>query len=207
MFGANREGGRSFTIGGVPDYLLVMRRRPGIGYVHVSLHTAGRRHLLLRGGATPKRPNNVTIRPASSTSIFALQMSEFMNNLRGAGDLPTLRRCLFVMLLLIVPFQFAWSAASVYCGHEAGAGAPHFGHHEHHTKVHAGDKTQGAKLKQIVDADDNCVGCHASLAQQSASVESPMIVLRSVRPHESGPPSYRSPVPPALERPARQFSS
>lgn len=134
-------------------------------------------------------------------------MSEFMNNVRGTGNLSVLRRCLFVLLLVLVPFQFAWSAAATYCGHEAGSGAPHFGHHQHHAKAQLDDKAQSAKLKQIADGDDNCVGCHVSLAQQSDGVQLPAILTRSVRPLDLGSRSYRSPIPPGLERPARQFAA
>lgn len=133
-------------------------------------------------------------------------MSDFMNSLPGAGPMPTLRRCLFVLLLVIVPFQFAWSAASTYCGHEAGTDAPHFGHHQHQVKAHSGDKTQSAKLKQIADGDDGCIGCHVNLAQKSASVKVPVIAMRRIRPRDIGPRTYRSPIPPGLERPARQLA-
>lgn len=134
-------------------------------------------------------------------------MPEFTHNFRGAGNLSALRRCLFVLLLVVVPFQFAWSAASTYCGHEDGAGASHFGHHQHHAKAHLDDKTQNAKLKQIADGDDNCISCHVSLAQQSAGADLPVIAMRAISPADTGPRIYRSPIPPGLERPARRIAT
>ncbi len=46
-----------------------------------------------------------------------------------------MRRWLTLLLLVLLPLQFTWTAAAVYCQHEGAretsAGIGHFGHHEH----------------------------------------------------------------------------
>lgn len=129
-------------------------------------------------------------------------MTEFTNPLRGAAGWSAMRRCVFVMLLFIVPFQFAWSAASAYCSHEAGEKVSHFGHHTHSTNLKAGDKTHDQKSKPVV-GDDDCIGCHFNTAQQAQDQLLPVISFDAVRPQDCPPDRYRSPTPPGLERPAR----
>ena len=133
-------------------------------------------------------------------------MIEFMNRLRSAARPSAMRRCLFALLLVIVPFQFAWSGAAVYCWHQAGEGTMHFGHHDHKVTAKAGDKSHDQKLKQIADGDDDCIGCHINVAQQVADRVPPVISMGAIRPPDSDPDRYRSPTPPGLERPARQLA-
>ena len=46
-----------------------------------------------------------------------------------------MRRWLTLLLLVLLPLQFTWTAAAVYCQHEGAregsASIGHFGHHEH----------------------------------------------------------------------------
>ncbi|VTV17846.1 MULTISPECIES: hypothetical protein [unclassified Variovorax] len=133
-------------------------------------------------------------------------MLEFMNNLRGAGGLSAMRRFLFVLLLAVVPLQFAWSAASGYCRHEAGTGAAHFGHHDHKASALSVEKAHDLKLKQIADGDDNCIGCHINVVLQIVDRVPPVIAAGALRPPDSRPHHYRSPTPPGLERPARRLA-
>lgn len=74
-----------------------------------------------------------------------------------------MRRWLAILLLSLLPLQLGWAAVSVYCQHETGAAAQHFGHHDH--QHHAGDDLKddnGAKTLGSVDAD--CPVCHAGCA-------------------------------------------
>jgi mono/diheme cytochrome c family protein len=69
-------------------------------------------------------------------------------------------RLVALLLALLLPLQFAWGAAAVYCEHETTPrAAGHFGHHEH---VHedAADAKKPAGGKQLVDND--CASCHAA---------------------------------------------
>jgi len=46
-----------------------------------------------------------------------------------------MRRWLAIFLLVLLPAQLGWAAVGVYCAHESGAAADHFGHHAHrHTE-------------------------------------------------------------------------
>ncbi len=70
----------------------------------------------------------------------------------------------FVALLLVwlMPLQFAWGVAAAYCGHESTdvttvQVAKHFGHHEH---VHKVDAKKAADIKLV--GDNDCGTCHAT---------------------------------------------
>lgn len=81
-------------------------------------------------------------------------------------------RRIVTCLLLMLAFQFTWSAISAYCMHESGVAAQHLGHHQHKDDNHAsadeaqfadaGDSGQAAKKKS---AHSHCASCvHAVLA-------------------------------------------
>ncbi len=73
-----------------------------------------------------------------------------------------MRRWLFVLLLLVLPFQMVWAAAAPYCGHEAHSVAKkHFGHHEHQHA--ASGETAPALADNPGDAGAphaDCESCH-----------------------------------------------
>ncbi len=77
-------------------------------------------------------------------------------------------RLLIIILLLWLPFQFAWGAAATYCQHEQAAGVSHFGHHDHKHQGKSlqctGDATPDKK-PSIADEDPDCDYCHISCAQ------------------------------------------
>lgn len=108
----------------------------------------------------------------------------------------TMRRLLSILLLALLPLQLSWAAVSVYCQHETGAAAQHFGHHEH--QHHADEKAQddqGTKTLAAVDAD--CPVCHAGCATalQASSV---MPVLYSATDMHVGERTLLSSPPPTL---------
>jgi len=74
-----------------------------------------------------------------------------------------MRRWLSILLLVFLPLQFSWAAVGVYCQHETGAAAKHFGHHDHQHKADAshGDK---ADPKAAGGIDNDCGVCHAGCA-------------------------------------------
>lgn len=66
---------------------------------------------------------------------------------RGLLRIPLpMRRLLLVFLLVFMPLQSIWAAASPYCGHESAPQASHFGHHvhEHHGDEGADHSVPGA---------------------------------------------------------------
>ncbi len=48
-----------------------------------------------------------------------------------------MRRWLAIFLLVFIPLQFTWAAASAYSQHENWDAANHFGHHAHEHKMSA----------------------------------------------------------------------
>jgi len=67
-----------------------------------------------------------------------------------------MRRRIAILLLMLLPFQFCWSAAAAYCRHESGAAAIHFGHHFHvHKSVSKADKVPAA----LSGLDSDCPTC------------------------------------------------
>jgi hypothetical protein len=71
-----------------------------------------------------------------------------------------MRRWLSILLLVFLPLQLSWAAVGVYCQHETGNAAQHFGHHDHQHKADAskGDPTDPKASGGI---DNDCGACHA----------------------------------------------
>ncbi len=118
-----------------------------------------------------------------------------------------MRRLLLVFLLLFMPLQSIWAAASPYCGHEAAPQASHFGHHVHEhqadeqaapsqtseTPDHRGLATSGT-------ADMDCHACHGAGSGMALSASAQAIVVALARPAQQVPPAW---VLPPLSRPER----
>lgn len=68
----------------------------------------------------------------------------------------TVKKYLLILLMLILPVQYAWSAAAVYCQHEQNSPF-HFGHHAHQHKVKSEESGSHGKVKM---ADTDCEYCH-----------------------------------------------
>lgn len=97
-----------------------------------------------------------------------------------------MHRWLTLLLLIMLPLQFAWTAAAVYCQHEVAqetsAVEGHFGHHEHEhdavteaaaAKVQTGDAQTGdaqtgddypAEVAKLA-LDNDCGYCQLSAAK------------------------------------------
>jgi hypothetical protein len=72
----------------------------------------------------------------------------------------SMRRWLILFFAVLLPLQFAWSAASAYCQHEiTEEQSKHFGHHFH---AHKGEVKKSSDSKLMADSD--CAACHASAA-------------------------------------------
>ncbi len=119
-----------------------------------------------------------------------------------------MRRCVLVLMLLVLPFQFSWAAAAAYCRHEGGVAVQHFGHHQHEHESQG--KTDGAKSlknKASTIVDDDCSICHLSTVPSPVSehvtFEVPLVEILgfvySLR--------YDSFVPLGLERPDRNLAA
>ncbi len=73
-----------------------------------------------------------------------------------------MRRWLSILLLVLLPFQFSWSVAAGYCGHESSPSVQHIGHHVHQHTDGSADKSE-APSKLAPDTD--CGTCHLSATQ------------------------------------------
>lgn len=71
-----------------------------------------------------------------------------------------MRRWLICFLLVLLPFQFAWSAAAAYCGHEIDPSAKHFGHHAHVHKAATGSPETAKHAAGVTAPDADCPVCH-----------------------------------------------
>ena len=106
---------------------------------------------------------------------------------------PVVKRIIFIFLLLLLPSQAVWAAASTYCQHERGAAAKHFGHHVHQHQLQADDSPATGKAPGSLDLD--CSACH--LGAPAVPVTSQGLTLVEsqslLAPHPPGgvPTTYR----------------
>src|SRR3989344_2472958 len=108
---------------------------------------------------------------------------------RGLLRIPLpMRRLLLVFLLVFMPLQSIWAAASPYCGHEAAPQTSHFGHHvhEHHGDEGADHSAPGASPSTLADMD--CHACHGTGGRPGAGPWWWPGPPRRARPHPPGHP-------------------
>lgn len=116
-----------------------------------------------------------------------------------------MHRTFFLLLLLILPVQFAWAAASGYCSHETGDAKKHFGHHEHqHRSVQDAESND---TKVAPSADGDCGMCQLSAAQPIPSASTDIAVPCTEAPRFAYGARYDSYIPSGPERPDRCAST
>jgi cytochrome c553 len=109
------------------------------------------------------------------------------------------KRLLLILLLTILPLQYSWAAAAVYCQHER-EHSVHFGHHGHQHQAQAETKDKsddGSSIK--VHAD--CVTCHGGsvgimMMPLESGLHQPLAVANTANPN-----LLVSTFPPRPERP------
>ena len=121
-----------------------------------------------------------------------------------------MRRWLTVFLLVLLPLQFSWGAAAVYCQHEPAPESRHFGHHvhEHGDAAHQG---QQADLKKSADADkskpaklapdNDCGQCHHSAFKPVTAVAASLNVPGAQVLRGLSDPAFSSRSPDHPDRP------
>lgn len=114
-----------------------------------------------------------------------------------------MRRVLLLILLTILPLQFAWAAATAYCQHESGEATKHFGHHEHQHRAAADAAAKDTKVSSSALADTDCGTCHLTAAQPIPSAISRLEALAADPPRFGYRASYDSFIPTGPERPDR----
>ena len=71
-----------------------------------------------------------------------------------------MQRWIVILLLVFMPLQLSWAAASSYCQHETGASAKHIGHHDHQ-HMDADGKEAAPDPVKTGGGDPDCASCHA----------------------------------------------
>lgn len=91
-------------------------------------------------------------------------------------------RRIILFLALLLPLQFAWASAAVYCDHEIKpAQTRHFGHHAHLHEVGV-EKPSPSKLT----ADNDCGTCHTAgspVIFDASAFDMPVPTTNAVVPH------------------------
>ena len=115
-----------------------------------------------------------------------------------------MRRWILIVLLAVMPVQWAWASVAPYCGHETTAAAKkHFGHHEHQHQ--AGDqKVDDGDADPLNAVHADCEFCHlAASASLPAAPDEPIAALEEASVFATPPPGYVSHIPSGPERPDR----
>jgi hypothetical protein len=109
-----------------------------------------------------------------------------------------MKKFFLILLLLVLPLQMSWAAASAYCQHEQDQTARHLGHHGHE---HQDKAEQPPAKKDAGQPHSDCNFCHG-IGQASFPIDSALPLLR---PGSAAvPPSpfhYSSHIPDGPKRP------
>lgn len=95
-----------------------------------------------------------------------------------------MKKLLLILLLTILPIQYSWSMAAVYCQHEPGK-VSHFGHHTHQHQAQPDDGADKSKPSKI---HTDCEVCHHAV-QASAPAADGVAMTQAVSTHAPPPPS------------------
>lgn len=84
-----------------------------------------------------------------------------------------MKKLLLILLLTILPIQYSWSMAAVYCQHEPGQ-VSHFGHHGHQHQALSDDggSEPGKPSKQ---AHADCEVCHHAVQASAPAADAPLM--------------------------------
>jgi hypothetical protein len=110
-----------------------------------------------------------------------------------------MKRLFLVLLMFLLPAQFAWALAGSYCTHEQTPGISHFGHHFHAHQAQSDDGSSQSSLKLHPD----CSSCFAStvgvlqaniptfdLSQATVAHPQSILLLPSALPAEPERPKW-----------------
>lgn len=118
---------------------------------------------------------------------------------RAAARLHPVRRWLSILLLVLLPLQFAWAQAADYDAHGSGSHEMHFGHHDHsHDHGEPTDAPDGGAGGSI-DADGH--HCHGQCSGMPAPVSVVAAVISSLSPDVRIDAHSGALAPPRPERP------
>ena len=108
-----------------------------------------------------------------------------------------MKKLLLILLLTILPIQYAWSMAAVYCQHEP-AKVSHFGHHGHE---HQAQSDEDPDHDKPVKVHSDCEVCHHAV--QASVLEDGGGVVQPLAQWHAAPPltDYLSYIPDGPQRP------
>ena len=89
-----------------------------------------------------------------------------------------MKKLLLILLLTILPIQYAWSMAAVYCQHEP-AKVSHFGHHGHQHQAQSDEDPDHGKPVKV---HSDCEVCHHAV-QASVLEDGAMAVQPAAQAH------------------------
>ena len=92
------------------------------------------------------------------------------------------KKLLLILLLTILPIQYAWSMAAVYCQHEP-AKVTHFGHHGHQHQAQSDEDPDHSKPVKV---HSDCEVCHHAV-QASVLKDTGVAVARAAGIHAAPP--------------------
>ena len=104
---------------------------------------------------------------------------------RTDAILATMMRRFLTCMLMMLAFQFPWSAISAYCMHETGRAAQHLGHHQHKTDAHdqvvAADDGKPSSTKKIAQ-HSHCSSCAHAVLAPAAVQTAPYLTMAHFAP-------------------------
>ena len=113
-----------------------------------------------------------------------------------------MRRWLLVLLLLVLPLQFAWAAAAPYCAHEVAAAAgKHPGHHQHAHQDGGDAAVAGGGDAGAGASHPDCASCQSGAVASLLPSAAQMLSVAREAMREHAAPRYRSHSPSGPDRP------
>lgn len=120
-----------------------------------------------------------------------------VQTLRGCCYNGGVKNILLIVLLTILPLQYSWSMAAVYCQHEP-AKVAHFGHHSHHHQAQAGDGADDGKPAKV---HSDCEVCHHAVQASAPANAAPVLAAAPVAHAPPAPSRYLSHIADGPARP------
>lgn len=108
-----------------------------------------------------------------------------------------MKKLLLILLLTILPIQYSWSVAAVYCQHEP-VKVSHFGHHGHEHQALSDD---GADKSKPSKAHADCEVCHHAVQASVPAADAPLMAAAARAYAPSLPAQYLSHISEGPPRP------
>lgn len=96
-----------------------------------------------------------------------------------------MKRLLAIILLVLLPLQFNWAAATGYCLHESGVTAKHSDHHSHDHQA-ADQHESDADVASSAGVHHECATCHlVCAAALTSDLATPVAATEKDRPFDN----------------------